>query len=49
MAWLVGWFSSNYESNQFLYFLFIPLSAILVSLVLSIYRKNFSKKGLWEG
>ena len=34
MAWLVGWFSSNYDNYQFLYFFFIPLSAILVNILL---------------
>ncbi len=45
MAWLVGWFSSNYESNEFLYYLFIPLSAILVSVILSLFiEKIFLRK-----
>ena len=43
MAWLVGWFSSNYESNEFLYFLFIPLSAILVAIILSLFIEKILK------
>ena len=45
MAWLVGWFANNYESNQFMYYVFIPLSAILVSVILSIFiEKIFLRK-----
>ena len=45
MAWLVGWFANNYESNEFLYYLFIPLSAILVSVILSLFiEKIFLRK-----
>ncbi|MBF95778.1 MAG: High-affinity branched-chain amino acid transport system permease protein LivH [Alphaproteobacteria bacterium MarineAlpha9_Bin4] len=36
-AWLIGWFSSNYESYQTLNFLFIPIAAILVGFILSIF------------
>ena len=45
MAWLVGWFATNFESNEFLYYLFIPLSAILVSVILSLFiEKIFLRK-----
>ena len=37
MAWLVGWYSLNYESNEFLYYLFIPFSAIFVAIILSFF------------
>ena len=40
-AWLVGWFSSNFESYQFINYLFIPISAILVGFVLSIFIEKF--------
>ena len=44
-AWLVGWFSSNYENYQFLNYLFIPLSAISVGFILSIFiEKLFLRK-----
>ena len=48
MAWLVGWFASNnFESYEFIYFLFIPISAILVAVIISFfYRKNILEKGI---
>ena len=36
-AWLIGWFSTNFSEFQFLTFLFIPLSAIVVGLILSLF------------
>ena len=36
-AWLIGWFTSNFEDYQFFNFLFIPVAAITVGFFLSIF------------
>ena len=36
-AWLIGWFINNYSYSEFFTFLFIPLSAILVGIILSVF------------
>jgi branched-chain amino acid transport system permease protein len=48
MAWLVGWFSSNYDNYQFLYFFFIPLSAILVAIILSLFIERIFLRKVYE-
>ena len=40
-AWLVGWFSANYENYLYLNYILIPLSAILVGFILSISIEKF--------
>ena len=44
-AWLIGWFTSNYEYYQFINFLFIPLAALAAGLLLSLFmEKLFLRK-----
>ena len=36
-AWLIGWFINNYPDNDYLTFLFIPLSALIIGIILSLF------------
>jgi len=36
-AWFIGWYTSNYEDYQILTYLFIPLTAISVGFLLSLF------------
>ena len=48
MAWLVGWYSSNFENYEFIYFLFIPISAILVAIILSFFIERIFLRKVYE-
>ena len=44
-AWLIGWFFTNFSGFDYLAFLFIPLSAITVGIILSLFiEKIFLRK-----
>ena len=48
MAWLVGWFASNFESYEFIYFLFIPISAILVAVIISFFIERIFLRKVYD-
>ena len=44
-AWLIGWFTSNYDNYQYINFIFIPFAAFIVGFLLSIFiEKIFLRK-----
>tara|TARA_B100001248_G_C27381696_1_gene457282 strand:+ start:894 stop:1796 length:903 start_codon:yes stop_codon:yes gene_type:complete len=47
-AWLIGWFTSNYEYYQFINFLFIPLAALTAGLLLSIFMEKLFLRKIYD-
>ena len=44
-AWLIGWFVKNFSGLDYLTFLFIPLSSLIIGIILSIFiERIFLKK-----
>ena len=46
MAWLVGWFASNFESYEFIYFIYTYFSNSGCRNYKLFYRKNIFEKGI---
>ena len=47
-AWLIGWFVKNFSGLDYLTFLFIPLSSLIIGIILSIFIERFFLKRVYS-